>query len=204
MPPLGAALKRETGELIWNGSRPGIVTSALAVPLPTRDAAQRLRACEGVAPSSFAAGQVGKALLLTAPCLSIRKSIAASVGGVEPSLVRTWVTLLRTIGALALAGSSRGCMSTVAVTQRGPMQAPPPEAVAPPSAASATVRTATFASRPFNQRPLQGLNTEPWRKVLSLKSTSIFACRRPSGQPALAKLSVLPLYFHSRPTDSLA
>jgi hypothetical protein len=48
------------------------------------------------------------------------------------------------------------------------------------------------------------LNTEPWRKVPSLKSNSPFACRRPSGQLALAKLSVFPLYFHSRPTFSRA
>ena len=35
------------------------------------------------------------------------------------------------IGALPLAGSSRGCTSTVELTQSGPMQASIPDAVAP-------------------------------------------------------------------------
>src|SRR4051794_21556297 len=102
LPPVGAALKNETGELIWNGARPGIVTSALPLPLPTSAPAQRWRACAVVAPSSLLIGQTGNALPLTAPCLSIRKSIASSVGGVEPSLVLTRVMLARVIGALPL------------------------------------------------------------------------------------------------------
>ena len=103
------------------------------------------------------------------------------------------VMLLRVIGALPLAGRWRGCMSTVELTQRGPMQASIPEAVAQAPTASTTASAAAMRNRPLNQRPLQVLNTEPLSLVPSLNWVSILACRRPSGQPALAKLSLLPL-----------
>jgi hypothetical protein len=103
------------------------------------------------------------------------------------------VVLLRVIGAFPLAGSSRGCMSIVELTQSGPMQASIPDAVAPRASVSPTASTAALRIRPFNQRPVHGLNNEPWRKVPSLKRAWTFACSRPSGQPALAKLSFFPL-----------
>ncbi|HEV2858816.1 MAG TPA: hypothetical protein VGW80_10485 [Solirubrobacterales bacterium] len=109
--------------VIVNGGRPGIVTSAFPVPLPTRAPLQRWRACAGVVPSSLALVQVGRPLVSMVPFLSSQKSSVCRVGGVEPSRLPTRVTLLRKTGALPWAGSSRGFSVAVALTQTGPISA---------------------------------------------------------------------------------
>src|SRR3954470_10382433 len=106
-----------------NGERPGIVTSALAFPLPTRALAQRLRASAGVVPSSLAIVQTGKPLVSTVAFLSRRKSSVCRVGGVDLSRVPTRVTLLRKAGALPRAGRSLGGTRAVAVIQTDPTSA---------------------------------------------------------------------------------
>jgi hypothetical protein len=53
-----------------------------------------------VAPSSFEVGQVGSPFVSTVPLRSSWNSSVCRVGGVEPSLVATRVTLLRKIGRL--------------------------------------------------------------------------------------------------------
>ena len=60
-------MKIEIGEVIVNGSLPGSSTRALPMPVPTSAPAQRLRASLGVAPSSFAAVQVGTPLKFDPP-----------------------------------------------------------------------------------------------------------------------------------------
>src|SRR3954469_13714310 len=188
------------GEATTNGERPGIVTKALPFPLPTRAPAQRLRASVGVVPSSFVIVQTGRPLVSTVPFLSRRKSSVCRIGGADLSRVPTRVTLLRKTGALPRAGSSRGCTVAVALTQTDPTSAVSAEAVAQTPTASSAAKTAILRNGLLNHFPLQRLNTEPCKKVPSLNLNWPFACKRPSGQPALAKLRGLPLYFHSRST----
>jgi hypothetical protein len=67
--------------------------------------------------------QVGRPLVSMVPLRSSWKSRVCRVGGVEPSLVPTRVTLLRKTGALPWAGSSRGFSVAVALTKTGPISA---------------------------------------------------------------------------------
>src|ERR1700742_486151 len=122
-PPVGGALKKESGELILTAAEPGICTRAEAVPWPTSALAQRLRACCGVVPSSFASVQVGRPLVSTKPCLSSSKVSVFSGDGKEPSLVLILTVVERLTGAPPLAGSSRGCSSAVALTTVLPISA---------------------------------------------------------------------------------
>jgi hypothetical protein len=62
-------------------------------------------------------------LVSTVPLRSSSKIRVCRVGGVEPSLVPTRVTLLRKTGRLPWAGSSRGFSVAVALTQIGPISA---------------------------------------------------------------------------------
>ena len=79
--------------------------------------AQRLRASSGVVPASFASVQIGSPLVSTVPFLSKRKISSFSVGGCEPSVVLIRVMLPTVTGALSRAGSARGEMLAVALTE---------------------------------------------------------------------------------------